>query len=383
MSPGLPGAVTPSMRARQICPIRSIFRHGGREHSAHRRARFAGSARWVAPGLCAGPLSCAPMTQRLIRSRNPSVLFFGSDEFACVSLRAIMGVCSVQGVVAPNTTRLPAPTFAVASGLRLYTGAPHCWDTLPKNVDVGVVVSFGHKIPDRVIGSFRYGMVNVHPSLLPMYRGSSPIQTALLDGVSETGVCVIEVASRMDSGRILSSRRVPVDGNDTYRSLRDRLAVVGSELLVNVVADVERAQRGAIQQGSAEGLRRATKLHSDHAAVDFETMSSDDIYRHWRAFYGFIHVHAAWRERKRLLLIEVDPPSRATDEWALPPGEFVYDMSRDRIIIGCRDGTHLAVAQLQVSTRKIVSAVAFAHGYHIPRRRLLSTDLLRDCTNRT
>lgn len=110
------------------------------------------------------------------------------------------------------------------------------FDDLPQ-ADVGVVVDFGYKLPAQLLNQFPYGIINVHPSLLPRWRGPSPIKTALLAGDTRTGVSIMKIDAGLDTGPILIQRSTLIDPNETNAELEPRLALMGAELLVAVLPD--------------------------------------------------------------------------------------------------------------------------------------------------
>lgn len=115
--------------------------------------------------------------------------------------------------------------------------------------DLGIVVSFGYLIPTRLIRHFALGTLNVHPSLLPLYRGAAPIQHAILNGDRETGVSIIGLSEgKFDSGRIYKQTRTPIAANgETFEVLHDRLAEQGARNLEDVVANFPHFNVGRLE----------------------------------------------------------------------------------------------------------------------------------------
>ena len=131
--------------------------------------------------------------------------------------------------------------YAVEHGLEVHkvpTGTRHLRDFMPEPLlrggyNLGVVASFGYFVPAPLLSLLPRGAINVHPSLLPKYRGASPIQTALMNGDTETGVSIIEVhPGAWDLGDILGQERVPISSEVMFRGLHDRLAALGGEMIL-------------------------------------------------------------------------------------------------------------------------------------------------------
>jgi methionyl-tRNA formyltransferase len=138
-----------------------------------------------------------------------------------------------------------------------------------KKYDLGVVVSFGYFIPPHIIASLKYGAVNVHPSLLPKYRGAAPIQHALLYGDKETGVTVQELDDKeFDAGRILVQETKPLTEPLRYSELKALLSQVGSRLLVDTVSHIiDRKKKATCQDVSM--ATKAQKINKELSELDF------------------------------------------------------------------------------------------------------------------
>jgi methionyl-tRNA formyltransferase len=175
-------------------------------------------------------------------------VFFGTSEFAVPSLQLLAARTDVVAVVtqpdrpAGRGHKLAAPPvktaalalgFAVHAPLRLKAYAA---DLRSLDADVFVVASYGRILPGALLELPRRGIAfNVHPSLLPLYRGATPLQSAIRDGRRETGVTIIAMDAGMDTGDILVQERTPLGAAETYGDLHDRLAQRGAELLVTAL----------------------------------------------------------------------------------------------------------------------------------------------------
>ena len=111
------------------------------------------------------------------------------------------------------------------------------------NPDIVIVVAYGKILPPSVLSIPKYGCINVHASLLPKYRGAAPIQWAVLNGDSETGVCIMQMDEGLDTGDIISEVKTNIDINETSEQLFDRLSVIGADALVDVLPKIEAGNR--------------------------------------------------------------------------------------------------------------------------------------------
>jgi methionyl-tRNA formyltransferase len=186
------------------------------------------------------------------------VVFFGTPEFAVPSLDALLGegfdvVAAVtqpdkpQGRSRSTAVAPPVKTAAQAEDVPLLqpdrpTGAQFLGQLRALAPDVGVVVAYGHILTPELLSLPRHGMINVHPSLLPELRGAAPIEWAILNGLSQTGITIMQMEAGLDSGPIL--RQIPHDiGRDvTGGELSERLSEMGAQALVEALALFETGQ---------------------------------------------------------------------------------------------------------------------------------------------
>ena len=132
--------------------------------------------------------------------------------------------------------------------------------------DIIVVVAYGRILPDEILTLPKYGCVNVHGSLLPKYRGSAPIQRAVMDGAPETGVTTMYLASEMDAGDMIFSASTPIGPTETAGELFDRLAPMGAELLVKTLRAIEAGTAPRIPQDHGAATY-APPLTREEAAI--------------------------------------------------------------------------------------------------------------------
>src|SRR5437667_379074 len=182
-------------------------------------------------------------------ARRLRAVFLGTPDFAIPSLRAVLDEVEVLAVVTqPDRPRgrgrqvAPPPVAAVARALGLRVlqptrlNDPAVPDTLRTlRPDIIMTVAYGKIIPPAILTLPPLGCINVHPSLLPKYRGASPIQSAIADGQRETGVTIMYQSEALDAGDIILQRRVPIEPHDTAQTLEARLADEGARALVEAL----------------------------------------------------------------------------------------------------------------------------------------------------
>ncbi len=226
------------------------------------------------------------------------IVFMGSAALAVPSLKALLERSDdevVSVVSQPDRpagrrrelTPCPLKAFAEARGLQTLTpekiGAPESVEALRAlKPDLYVVVAYGQYIPSTVIELAPHEAVNVHPSLLPKYRGSAPIQWAILNGDTVTGVSIIYLAKKMDAGDIIRQESFPIHPEDTSATLHDRLADEGAALLLKAIDDIRNEQVRRIVQDEADAVE-IRKLTKEDGRIDW-SQPAEAIRNRIRAF---------------------------------------------------------------------------------------------------
>ena len=239
------------------------------------------------------------------------VVFLGTPEMAVPPLRALVAAGFDVALVVTRIDKrrgrgsqlTPSPVKAAALDLGLPVSHT-VDDALAAGADLGVVVAFGQLIKPHVLAELP--MVNLHFSLLPRWRGAAPVERALLAGDSETGVCLMQLEERLDTGPIFACRSVPIGEQTTAAELRAELVEVGTQLLV----DELRAGLGTPQPQEGEPTY-AAKLRSEELQIDW-TSAAVDIDRLVRLGGAWTMLHG---RRLKIVAAElVDPSCPSTDE---------------------------------------------------------------------
>ena len=155
--------------------------------------------------------------------------------------------------------------------------------------DIAIVVAYGLILPSQILSSPKFGCVNIHASLLPRWRGAAPIQRAIMEGDDETGICIMKMDNGLDTGPVLSSRKIQIKENDTAKILSERLSLLGSNLIVEVL---DKLPDYKVQMQSTHGITYASKIHKSEAKIDW-SLPAQTIDRKIRALSPF---PGAWTE---------------------------------------------------------------------------------------
>ena len=306
------------------------------------------------------------------------IAFFGTPAFAVPSLERLVaaGERVVLAVTQPDRPRgrgqrlQPSPVKAAAldHGVPLLQPERAREPALAARLaasgaDLGVVVAYGQMLPDTVLATPRHGVINVHASLLPRYRGAAPIQRAVIAGERETGITMIRLVREMDAGPMLASASRPIGGYETSADVERELAALGSDLLLATVRDI------------AGG--RAREQPQNHVLATFAPrLTREDGRIDWSRPAGTIHdlvrgLHP-WPPAFTFLdgsrfLIRRTAPEPAPSAGAAPslsPGA-VAEARGDRLRVVCGDGTVLSILEIQSEGRRAQPTRDFLAGRRI------------------
>ena len=229
--------------------------------------------------------------------------------------------------------------------------------------DIMVVVGYGQMIPQAIIDLPRLGIVNVHGSLLPHYRGAAPIQWAIANGDAVTGVTTMQINAGLDTGDMLLKAELPILPNETTPELAARLAPLGAELCVRTLAGLAAGTLRAVPQNNAEATL-ARILTKEDARVDWSRPAAE-IHNRLRGFTPWPGAVCQFRGAP-LKLHAVEPLPETTE---LPPGAI---LNGKPLRVACGGGTVLALHEVQQEGRKKVSEENFRNGQHLAHNEILT-----------
>ena len=299
------------------------------------------------------------------------ILFMGTPDFAAVSLKRLVEdgheICGVftQPDKPRNRNKVtfsPVKEYALSQGLTVYQPTKLRDGTaleLVKSLapELIVVVAYGRILPKDILDVPPLGCVNVHASLLPKYRGSAPINWAMLNGDTETGVSIMYMTKRLDAGDVISTAKTAIGAEETAPELWDRLAKLGGELLVGTIPHL------------ADGT--ASRTPQDESAFTYapmltKTMSPVD----WSRPASAIHCQIRGLQPWPCAIAEIDGRScklfRSVigGETAAAPGTILR-ADKHGIEIACGDGRSLRILELQGEGGKRMNAASYLNGHPI------------------
>lgn len=289
---------------------------------------------------------------------SKKIVFFGTEDFSLIALRGLVesGHNIVAVVTKPDSKRgrnqkLTPPsvkTFAQEHHITVWqpTKLSDISNSIQQLGDVaGVLVSYGKIIPESIIQLFKPGIVNVHPSLLPLYRGPSPIESVIKDGAKRTGVTIMQLSPRMDAGPIYAQMSHPLTGTETRPQLYETLASAGTAVLLSILP--------AILDGSLQALpqneNKATYcqlLNKQDAWLQLSVLTATQAERLVRAHLGF--------PKTKINLLGHD---------IIITKAHVSAESKTPLDILCQDGAYLSIDELIAPSGRRMDMQAFLNGY--------------------
>lgn len=297
------------------------------------------------------------------------LIFMGTPDFAVPALHALME--AGHDIVAVYT-QPPRPAgrgkalrrsavheAADAAGLTVRTPARVKRDTTEHeafaalNADAAIVAAYGLILPKAMLDAPRLGCLNIHASLLPRWRGASPIQTAIVAGDTQSGVCIMQMDEGLDTGAVLLQGATPITPQDTASTLHDRLSAIGGDLIVQALATSPTAT-----PQPAEGVTYAKILTRDDGRLDW-SRSAQELDQHIRGFTPWPGAFTTLNGTT----IKIGAATPITSSHDTAECGVTID---DTLTIACGNGA-LRIERLQKPGRSMMSAADFLRGQPIPK----------------
>lgn len=223
--------------------------------------------------------------------------------------------------------------------------------------DLGVTAAFGQILSEKFLSLFPYGVINVHASLLPKYRGASPIQWAVLNGDEETGVTIMRTVKEVDAGDILLQRRVKIGARETAGELFDRLAALGGEALCEAVELIEAGRAEYVPQDAAAATHCGMIMKEDGRMSFTRTAKQLDCFVRGMTPWPSARVTLAGSTFK-VLAVEPAPGHGL-------PGEVLCASAKNGLVVACADGA-VRLATIQPEGKAPMSDTAYLAGHTVP-----------------
>ena len=264
----------------------------------------------------------------------------------------------------------PVKKYAEDNGIRVETPDSVNTEDFVKmlkdlEIDYIVVVAFGQLIKNILLDNFKDRIINLHPSLLPLYRGASPMQFTLLNGDEKTAATAMLIEKAMDSGDILIQREMDIDPSDDYFDLEDKLGKIGAEAIRDALLNFDQVYENRIVQDDDKATY-CTKIDKEMGRIDWNR-TSRQILDQIRALVGFPVAFFDYKGQNAKV------HKASLEDLKGKPGEILRADKKDKIVIGTGDGS-IRIEKIQFPGKKAMDTSSFLLGNDIEVGFVLEND---------
>ena len=301
------------------------------------------------------------------------IVFLGTPDFAAAALLALIeqGENVVAVVTQPDrprgrSKRLEPPAVKVLAtehNIPVYQPErirePDFVEVFSSlDADLGVVAAYGQILPESILNAPTHGCVNIHASLLPLYRGASPIQRAIVDGHKETGITIMQMDVGLDTGPMLLQVAEPIHQDDTASSLHDRLALLGGAAMLDALARLRAGTLEAEEQDD-EKASYASLLKKSDGLISWDA-PAEAVYNHVRGLYPWPGAQTAYQG----LRLKVFPLADFSNEAVAgnPDPGTIVSVEKDALVVACNPGS-VRVRELQLEGKKRLPVEDLLRGF--------------------
>lgn len=305
-----------------------------------------------------------------------NIVFMGTPDFARYSLQKLYeNGHSIKAVISQpdkksgrgmNLVSTPVKEYALSKGLTVYQPEKIRKDTDLINIikdihpDVIVVVAFGQILSKEILDIPKYGSINVHGSLLPKYRGAAPIQWAVINGEKVTGITTMYMDAGVDTGDMIEKYEVPIDDNDTYGMLYEKMKIMGGKAIIETLEKI--ADGTASRKKQPEEYTLAPLIKKEMGEIDW-TKTTREIKNKIRGFNPMPGAYATIGNQKIKIWManycEIEIKNESTR-----PGDVLAADAKEGLVIKTSDGA-IELTEIQMANSKKMSAKEFLRGHKI------------------
>ena len=294
------------------------------------------------------------------------ILFMGTPDFALFSLRALVEAGeNIIGVVTQpdkpkgrgyTLTPPPVKVYATEKGIPVYqpnTLRGEEFATLLSELspDLIIVVAYGKILPANVLEFPKYGCINVHGSILPAYRGAAPMQRAIMEGQTETGITTQMMADGIDTGDILLISKVTIEENDNFETIHDKLGECGANTLLETLKELRAGTLTRTKQDDSLATY-AAKIEKSDCFIDF-TKSAKEVHNQIR---GLSPIPLAFTYTPDGKMLKVTATEIAKREGTLAPAGTVLSLADGKIEVACGIGSVFILSVLPEGQKRMAAS---------------------------
>jgi len=306
--------------------------------------------------------------------KNLKIIFFGTPKFAAVILKSLLDNKFDMAAVFTQPDKKvgrkqevaysPVKDLAQKNKIEIFQPQSLHDNELVEEIkkiepDLFIVAAYGKILPNIILEIPKYGAVNVHGSLLPKYRGASPVQCAILAGEKETGITLMKMNEKMDEGDILLQEKIKIDEKDTTDVLMEKLAELGAKITVAFVPNLIKSNIKSVRQEHGKATY-CKPVKRDDGKIDWSN-TAEEIYRKWRAYFPWPGIFSDLKiknQSKRLKLLGIEIV--ADMETGEKPGKIVkYNRG---IAVQTKKGL-IALKKIQLEGKKEMDVNDFVRGF--------------------
>jgi methionyl-tRNA formyltransferase len=258
-----------------------------------------------------------------------------------------------------------AKTFALENNIEVIQPEILKDDTLVEKIMqiepfIGVVISYGKIIPKRIFKIPEYGTINIHFSLLPYYRGAAPVQRALENGDTKTGITIFEIVKKMDAGDIWTQKVIDIFPEDTTAALWNRMSHEGAPFLIDTIKNIIEKKIGKYPQDH-EKATYAPMVQKEEGTIDWLNLTAQQIYNKFRAFTPWPGI-CFFSPGKTFKLTKIKVSALTHDK---QPGD-ILSWDKESLKVACSQGTVLEVLELQPQGKNPMTPYCYCLGNELP-----------------
>lgn len=296
------------------------------------------------------------------------IIFFGSGQFTLSIVKKIEEEFTLLGVVITKPrprgrglkTSLPEMAqWAQSVGIEVFTPDNPNEKTFIEDLselkpDLFVLSSYSHLLTNELFNVPKHGGINIHPSLLPKYRGAAPIQRAIMAGEKKTGITVIFMDEIIDHGGIVIQKELTIEPDDTYGSLLLKLSFLGTEIIFDVIKSIEVGDYKIMKQNEQQKTY-APKIKKEETIINWQE-STEKIFNLIRALSPKPGVRTTFRNKELKII------SAARGDKKVDPG--VIHIEKRKLYIGTSDGS-IILKEVRPENRSVITGLDFINGFRV------------------
>jgi methionyl-tRNA formyltransferase len=301
---------------------------------------------------------------------KPKIIFIGTPEYGAIILdklikggySPILVITALDKPIGRKQIITPPPVKVIAQEYKIPTLQPEKIENCKSEIedlkpDLTIVAAYSQIIPKDILAIPKFGFLNVHPSLLPRWRGPSPIQFTILNGDKKAGVTIIKIAEKVDAGPIVAQKEIALEGKETYIELHNNLGELGGNLLIKTIPKFLKGEiKPEFQEAS--GATYSKIIKKEDGKIDWNK-SALDIERQIRAFSPWPGTFILWGDKRiKILKARVMEKINTVD---YPIGKTLV-APQNELCVQTGKG-FLIIEKLQMEGKKELSSKEFLRGY--------------------